>query len=90
MIRFKEDIIDGENLIWQKGNIYQILFEDQDTIWLDTDSLDGQSYAISKSSLNSCCFLYNCNGNININCQYCKQLLYNDDMQYCGLKKGVD
>lgn len=89
MIRFKEDIMDGEDLIWQKGNIYQIINEDSENFWIDSDSILDQSYAISKSSLNSCCFVYNCNGSINNNCQYCKGLLYDGNEPYCIFIKGV-
>lgn len=89
MIRFKEDISDGEDLIWRKKYIYQILYENECNFWIDTDSISNQSYAVSKSSLNSCCFLYNCNGDININCQFCKGLEYNKGVPYCTLHKGV-
>lgn len=89
MIRFREDILDGEDLIWRKGYIYQILYENEQNLWLDTDSISNQSYAIDKSSLNSCCFLYNCNGEVNANCRFCKGLAYSQNTSYCTLNKGV-
>lgn len=88
MVRFKSNIIDGQELIWQKGNIYQILYENQEAIWLNHDAINNESYAIAKSDLNSYCFIYNCNGNINVNCQYCKALSYNGEQQYCAISKG--
>ena len=90
LIRFREDIAeDNGELIWQKGNIYKISYETEDTTWLENDSLDNGSYRISKSDLNSYCFIYNCNGNINSNCQYCKYLFYNKGEKYCQLKKEL-
>ena len=90
LIRFREDIAEEDgSLIWCKGNIYKILYETEDTIWLENDSLDNGSYGVAKSDLNSYCFIYNCNGNINANCQYCKYLSYDRNKQYCRIKKEL-
>lgn len=72
MIRFKQDIPNDDGLVWQKGNIYKILSEDDEQIILESDAIDDEVYSIQRSDLNTYCFLYVCNGATNANCKYCK------------------
>ena len=83
MIRFKEDICDQDEVIWQKGNIYKILNEVDDQITLESDSCSTEVFTIQKSDLNSYCFIYICNGNINANCRYCKYLYEKEKEKFC-------
>lgn len=84
MIRFKQNIPGDYGLVWQRGNIYKILSEDEEQIILESDAVDDEVYSIQRSDLNSFCLLYICNGNINANCEYCKYLnKYNNEV-FCG------
>ena len=85
MIRFKEDIIDDGEVIWQKGNIYKIINEEEDQLTLESDSIKNEVYSIQKSDLNTYCFVYVCNGNINANCCYCKYLCENEKEKFCEI-----
>lgn len=87
MIRFKEDITDQDEVIWQKGNIYRIINEEDDQITLESDSIKNEIYSIQKSDLNSYCFAYICNGIININCYYCKYMCENEKEKFCEILK---
>ena len=84
MIRFKMDIPNEDGLVWQRGNIYKILSEDDEQITLESDAIDNETYSIQRSDLNTYCFIYICNGNINDNCQYCKYLNNYSQVSTCG------
>lgn len=83
MIRFKQNIPDENGLVWQRGNIYQILSEDEEQITLESDAIDDETYSIQRSDLNKYCFVYVCNGVINENCKYCKHLINYTDKEIC-------
>ena len=87
MIRFKEDVPNEDGLVWQKGNIYKILSEDDGQIILETDAIDNETYSIQHSDLNTYCILYVCNGRINDNCRYCKY--YNNYAQQ-GICENIE
>ena len=84
MIRFKQDIPNEDGLVWQRGNIYKILSEDDEQIVLESDAIDDEVYSVQRSDLNMYCFVYVCNGNINDNCKYCKYLNNYAGEQFCG------
>ncbi len=84
MIRFKQDIPNDDGLVWQKGNIYKILSEDEDQIVLESDAIDNEVYSIRRSDLNTYCILYICNGRVNANCKYCKYLYDYEHIEICG------
>ena len=84
MIRFKEDVPNEDGLVWQKGNIYKILSEDDEQIVLESDAIDNEVYSIQRSDLNQYCFLYICSGRINDNCNYCKYLKSYTKQNSCG------
>ena len=84
MIRFKQDIPNEDGLVWQKGNIYKILSEDEEQITLESDAIDDEVYSIQRSDLNTYCFMYICNGKINDNCKYCKYLNNYTQENTCG------
>ena len=83
MIRFKQDIPNGDELVWQKGNIYKILSEDDEQIVLESDTIDDEVYSIQRSDLNTYCFVYVCNGIVNINCKYCKYYSNYNNKEIC-------
>jgi hypothetical protein len=87
MVRFKQDIPNEDGLVWQKGNIYKILSEDEEQIILESDAIDDEIYSIQRSDLNSYCFLYVCNGRINANCKYCKYYSCYNDKEICYNKE---
>lgn len=84
MVRFKQDIPNEDELIWQKGNIYKILSEDEEQIILESDAIDNEVYSIQRSDLNTYCFVYICSGRINNNCKYCKYLNNYTKNKTCG------
>ena len=84
MIRFKEDVPDENGLVWQKGNIYKVLYEDDEHIMLESDAINDDTYSIPKSDLNVYCFVYVCNNRINENCKYCKYLNEYSQRKFCG------
>lgn len=84
MIRFKEDIPNEDGLVWQRGNIYKILSEDEEQIVLESDAIDNETYSIQRSDLNTYCFVYICNGVVNVNCKYCKYLNNYTQKETCG------
>jgi hypothetical protein len=84
MIRFKQDIPNEDGLVWQKGNIYKILSEDDEQITLESDAIDNEVYSIQRSDLDIICFIYICNGRINDNCRYCKYLNNYTQKETCG------
>lgn len=90
MIRFKQDIPDGDGLIWQKGNIYKILSEDEEQIVIESDAIDNEIYSINRSDLNTYCFVYICNGTVNANCKYCKYLSNYNNKENCENFKRSD
>ena len=83
MMRFKEDIPNDDGLVWQKGNIYKILSEDDEQIILESDAIDNEVYAVQRSDLNTYCFIYICNGKVNNNCKYCKYLRCYAQQEFC-------
>lgn len=83
MIRFKQDISNDDGLVWQKGNIYKILSEDDEQIILESDAIDSEVYSIQRSDLNTYCILYACNGTINKNCKYCKYYSDYNNKEVC-------
>lgn len=83
MIRFKLDIPNDDGLVWQRGNIYKVLSEDEEQIIVETDAIDGETYSIYRSDLNTYCFVYICHGTINTNCKYCKYLSNYDGQERC-------
>lgn len=87
MIRFKQDIPNEDGLVWQKGNIYKILSEDDEQITLESDAIDDETYSIQRSDLNTYCFLYVCNGRINDNCKYCKYSSNYKQKEFCEIYK---
>ena len=84
MIRFKQDIENEDGLVWQKGNIYKILSEDEEQIILESDAIDDEIYSIQRTDLNTYCLMYVCNGKINVNCKYCKYLICHAEKEICG------
>lgn len=90
MIRFKQDISDDNGLIWQRGNIYKILSEDEDQITIESDAIDNEVYSIIRSDLNTYCFVYICNGTVNKNCKYCKYLSNYNHQEKCENLKRSD
>ena len=87
MIRFKKDIPGEYGLVWQRGNIYKILSEDDEQIIIESDAVDDEVYSIQRSDLNTDCFLYVCNGIINANCKYCKYLSNYTNKEICENKE---
>ena len=83
MIRLKQDIPNEEGLVWQKGNIYKILSEDEDQIVVESDAIDNEVYSVQRSDLNTYYLLYICNGVINSNCKYCKYLSEYNNKKIC-------
>ena len=83
MIRFKQNIPNENGLVWQRGNIYKILSEDEEQIILESDAIDDEIYSIQRSDLNTYCFIYVCNGVINDNCKYCKYLNNYTNKEIC-------
>lgn len=89
MIRFKQDIPNEDGLVWQRGNIYKILSEDEEQIVLESDAIDDIKYSIQRSDLNTYCFFYVCNGTVNDNCEYCRYLCKYNNKIFCENLKGV-
>lgn len=83
MIRFKQDIPNDDGLVWQRGNIYKILSEDDEQIILESDAIDDETYSIQRSDLNTYCFIYICNGKTNDNCKYCKYYNNYNNREIC-------
>ena len=83
MIRFKEDVPGDQGLVWRKGNIYKVLSEDDEQIIIESDAIDNEVYSIQRSDLNTYCLVYVCNGDINMNCQYCKYLCKYNNGEIC-------
>ena len=84
MIRFKQDILNEDEVVWQKGNIYKILSEGDEQIMLESDSIQDDVYSIQRSDLNTYCFIYICNGEVNHNCKYCRYLNNYSQKEFCG------
>lgn len=83
MIRFKTDITNNDGIVWKRGNLYRVLSEEEEQITLESDAIDNEVYSIQRADLNTYCCVYICDGNININCNYCKFLQTNKQEKFC-------
>ena len=87
MVRFKQDICDEDEVIWQKGNIYRIIDEEEDQVIVEHDSIKQETYSIQKTDLGTYCLIYICHGEINKNCKYCKYLGDDKKENFCEILK---